>query len=331
MSPPASPAPDAVRIPPPGPGSTYCTIYHREAGFVALAEAELRALVGGAAAEPGIWLSPEPVPWARCAFGRAGGRQLASGATIDALEAEIRALGLAAPRFRVALRRIPKSVVGATTARTRVADSIAGDVSVDAPDLGLLLVASASGYRLLVEDSLEPGEADWQRVRHKPRNYLVALPVRIAQAMLHLTARPGDSVHDPFCGTGTIPLLAAFAGHRASGGDISAECVARAAENAAHFGRDVALACVDARESRQTADCVVSNLPYGLYSHFAPDARTDVLRHLARLAPRVTLVTSERIEGELRAAGYAIDQVIPVESERFERIVYVTRSCSCAP
>src|SRR5205814_128520 len=125
-------------------------------------------------------------------------------------------------------------------------------------------------------------------------NYLVAVPVRLAKAMLNLTVRPGDTVLDPFCGTGTIPLLAAWAGHRAFGSDVSAACVAHAAENLAHFGRQATLACVDAREAQQAADCIVSNLPYGLYSHLAAGALRAILQNLGRLAPRATLVTSER-------------------------------------
>ncbi len=326
MPTPIVPAASAVRIPAAGPSSVYCTIYHREAGFVALAEAELRALGGGAAAEPGIWISREPIAWARCGYGRAGGRQLAFAPTLEALAEQLLSLGLVAPRFRITSRGIPKSVHGSTAAKARVADCITGDVSVDNPQLCLLVIVSAFGYRVLVDAGAEPGDADWLGVSHKPHNYLVALPARIAKAMINLTVHAGDSVYDPCCGTGTIPLLAAWAGHRAYGSDISAACVRHAGENAAHFGRDVTLTCVDARESQQTSDCIVSNLPYGVYSHFAPQARREILRRLGRLAPRVTLVTSERIEDDLREEGYEVTAVIAVESERFERLVYVTRA-----
>jgi tRNA G10 N-methylase Trm11 len=221
---------------------------------------------------------------------------------------------------------VPRRQPGTTAAKTRVADCIEGAVSVADPVLRLLVVVSPLGYRVLAEAEAEAGEADWLRVGHKPHNYLVALPVRIAQAMLNLTARPGDTVLDPCCGTGTIPLLAAFAGHRAHGSDISAACVARAGENLRHFGLAATLACADAREITQAADCIVANLPYGVYSHLAPEAMRAVLANLARLAPRVTLVTSDAIAGDLVALGYEIEQVIPVEEERFKRVVYVTRA-----
>lgn len=316
-----------VQVPAAGPASLYCTLYHRDPGFTELAEAELRALGGGGhAPEPGVWISTVPIRWARCGYATAGGRQLASSATLDALEGELRALRLVAPRFSVEARRLPRGQPGSMAAKARVGDCIAGSVSQGEPQLRLLLVVSPVGYRVLVDTDAEEGDAGWLAVSHKPHNYLVALPVRIAKAMLNLTARPGDTVLDPFCGTGTIPLLAAWAGHRSYGSDVSASCIARAGENLAHFGREATLVRADARVVRQAADCIVSNLPYGMYSHLAPDAMHAILRNLGRLSPRVTLVTSARIEDDLRAAGYEIDQVIPVEPERFARLVYVTRA-----
>jgi predicted RNA methylase len=315
-----------VQVPATGPASIYCTLYHRDAGFTELAEAELRALGGGYSPEPGIWLSAVPIRWATCGYTCVGGRQLAFAATLDALEEEVLALRLVAPRFSIATRRVPRRREGSTAAKTRVGDCIDGAVSVDDPQLRLLLVVSSLGYRVLVHTDANPGDADWLGARHKPHNYVGALPVRIAKAMLNLTVRPGDTVLDPFCGTGTIPLLAAWAGHRAYGSDISAACVARAGENLTHFGREATLVCADARVAQQTADCIVSNLPYGVYCHLAPEALPAVLRNLARLSPRVTLATSERIDDDLRAEGYEIVRVIPVESERFERFVYVTRA-----
>lgn len=323
---PTVPQPAQVQVPAPGPGAVYCTLYQRDRAFTALAEAELRALGGGYTPEPGIWLSTVPIRWAACGYARAGGRQLAAAATLDALEAALRALRLAAPRFDIEVRRVPRKVKGSTAAKARVGECIAGDVSVADPLLRLLLIASPAGYRVLVDTGAAPREAGWLEARHKPHNYLVALPVRIAKAMLNLTARSGDAVLDPFCGTGTIPLLAALAGHRAYGSDISAACVERAAANLAWFGCAATLACADARAVQQTADCIVTNLPYGEYCHLAPETLRAILRNLARLAPSITLATSERIEEDLRAVGYRIDQVIPVESDRFERLVYVTRA-----
>lgn len=312
-------------VPAAGPASTYCTLYHRNPGLTDLAEAELRALGGGHAAEPGVWLSSRPIRWASCGFGNGGGRQLAFATTLEALEESVQALGLASRTFRIGVRCVPRSQKGSMAAKTCIGQCIRGLVSVADPQLRLLLVVSSQGYRLLLETEAEPGEAAWLEAIHKPHNYVVSLPVRIAKAMLNLTLRPGDTLLDAFCGAGTIPLLAAWAGHRAYGSDISAACVSRAAANLAHFRREATLVCVDALETQQPADCVVSNLPYGIYSHLAPDTLRAVLRNLARLAPRVTLVASDPIDEDLIAEGYTIEQVIRVEPERFERLIYLTR------
>lgn len=321
---PLGPTTPPLHIPPADASSVYCTLYHRDDGFTELAEAELHALGGGHSAEPGVWLSPRPIAWNACGYGIAGGRQLAAAETLDELERRLRALQIVAPRFCLTTRRIPKSRKGATPAKILVGNCITGNFFTDAPDLRLLLVVSATGYRVLVDDA--PGEPEWLRARHKPHNYMVALPVRMAQAMLNLTLRPGDTVYDPFCGSGTIPLLAAWAGHRAFGSDIGAACVSNARENIAHFGQHATLSIADAARTTTTADCIVSNLPYGLLSHFAPDAKAATLRHLATLAPRQTLVTSERIEDDLTAAGYRVTRIIAVESSRFERFVYLTQA-----
>jgi SAM-dependent methyltransferase len=267
-----------------------------------------------------------PIRWAATGYGNGGGRQLACAATLDALEASVRALDLASPTFRIAVRCIPRSQPGSMVAKTRLGRCIRGLVSYDDPQLRLLLVVSSQGYRLLLEQSVAPDEAAWLGAAHKKHNYVASLPVRIAKAVLNCTLRPGDTMLDAFCGTGTLPLLAAWAGHRAFGSDLSAASVSRAAANLAQFGREATLTCVDALVVDQPTDCIVSNLPYGIYCHLAPDTLRAILRNLGRLAPRVTLVAADPIDDALLAAGYAIEEVIRVEPERFERLVYVTRS-----
>jgi hypothetical protein len=260
----------------------YCTLYHRDTGFAALAEAELRARGDGYSPEPGLWLSPRPIRWAACGYGRAGGQELAFAATLDELAEQLRALRIVAPRFCIETRTIPRRRKGSTAARRRLADCIDGDVSVKEPQLRLLLIVSPLGHRLLVDAEVEPGEADWLAVGHKPHNSMVALPVRIAKAMLNLTARAGDTVLDPFCGSGTIPLLAAWAGHETFASDISFACVARTRRNLAHFGQRATVVRADARNLQQTADCIVSNLPYGVYCHLGPEGLRESLVNLTR-------------------------------------------------
>lgn len=114
----------------------------------------------------------------------------------------------------------------------------------------------------------------------------------------------------PSCGsTGTIPLLAAWAGHGAFGSDLSASFVTDAAENLAHFGREATLACVDAREATQAADCIVTNVPHSVYSHLAAAALPAILRNLGRLAPRLTLVATTGAP-PAECYDFSVDEII---------------------
>lgn len=314
---------ETVYVPAATADSIYCTLFRRNPGFEELAEAELQTVAGGHSPEPGVWLSSKPVLWAETAFGMDGGRQLAAAATLDDLRDQLLALKLRAENVAIALRRIPRKVKGAREAKKVIADCIDADVDYDNADLRLLLILTHQGYRVVLPTG--GGDGGWVDTSHKPHNYLVALPVRMAKAMLNLTVRPGDTVLDPFCGSGTIPLLAAWAGHTAYGSDISRESVRNARENIAHFGRHATLVTADARTTRQTADSIVSNLPYGLYSHLPEGGLEEAFANLKSLASRATFVSSERLDEPLLEAGYTISHRFSVEAARFERFIYVTK------
>lgn len=307
------------------PAAVHCTLYHRNPGFIEIAEAELRTLGGGFAPESGIWLSDVPIAWATCGYAKAAGRQLAAAKTLEGLESDIRALNLSVATFNVETVSLPRRRSGSTDAKVRISDCIDGDVSMDEPQVRFLLVISPLGYRLLLRSDTAPNAASWLEASHKPHNSMVGTPVRMAQALLNLTMRSGDTMLDPFCGSGTFPLLAAWAGHQAFGSDISSASVDRARENVGHFGLEATLTCEDARTTQQVAHCIVSNLPYGVYCHLQPGAMREILGNLGRLSPRLTFVTSERIDDLLDEAGYEILQRILVEPNRFRRLVYVTR------
>lgn len=306
-----------------GSEPVYCTLYRRTPGFVALAEAELGTLAGGLAAEEGVWLSSGPIPWGQTGYATGGGRQLAAARDLDSLRDQLLARNIVAPRIRIEERRIPRRIKGVHAAKVVIANCIDGGMDYDDPQLRLILVISDNGYRVLVEE--DGGDRDWLGSAHKPYNFAVALPVRMAKAALNLTVCAGDTVLDPFCGSGTLVLLAAWAGHTAFGSDISAKGLTRAARNIAHFGQSVTLTVAKAQATDQRADCIVANLPYGLYCHLGPGALDDVLANLRRLAPRVTLISSGRLDEPLRAHGYVLSRVLKAGTPRFERYIHVTR------
>lgn len=313
---------------PPTPPPVYCTLVRRAPGLEDLIAAELAHMHGATLAEPGVYLTDAPVPWAETAFGVAGGRQLAAAPTLEGLTAQLRALQLTPTSFGIVAFRIPQKAKGSLAAKAAVADSIDGDrVDPASTALPLGLLLSPSGFRVFVRDD-DGGDASWLRAEQRPHNLPISLGVRLAKAMLNLSVvGPGRVVvFDPFAGSGTIPLIAALSGHTAIGSDIAYRTIQLARGNAAALGVTAALSKQDARTSVQQADCIVTNLPYGTFSHLPENGIDDVLANLKRLATRVTLVTNEDLRGALLAHGYTLDAVIDVEPERFKRFVFLARA-----
>ncbi len=300
----------------------FCTLYTRKHGLTELAEAELGHLSAGHSPEVGIWLSESPIAWAQTGFGKGGGRLIASGETLEAFEADLLAQALSPERMGITVWRVPRAIKGGQRAKRLVADCIDSGVDFADPTLRLGLVVSRAGFHLFEEG--EAGDAAWFGARDKPQNLPVGLSTRVARSMLNLTVAPGESVLDPFCGSGTIPLVAALSGHPAAGSDISWQIIEKAKENVAHFGQAVSLCREDARTQEGRADAVVTNLPYGIRCELAPGALHEVLRRMKASAPRVTLITPQPLREVLAEEGFELRQVVTLGDSRFDRFIYLT-------
>lgn len=75
--------------------------------------------------------------------------------------------------------------------------------------------------------------------------------------------REGQTVYDPFCGTGSIPIEAALMGMRAICSDISEKMAASASENLRAHGIDCKAHQSDFFGTNETVDAIVTDLPYG--------------------------------------------------------------------
>lgn len=117
--------------------------------------------------------------------------------------------------------------------------------------------------------------------------------------------QPGQTVLDPFCGAGTLLVLAGemAAPGRLVGVDAQARWLALAAENARLRDVPISLLRADARRlpiRSGTADRVVANLPFGkrVGSHRVnEDLYPAALRELARVLPgggRAVLLTDDK-------------------------------------
>jgi putative N6-adenine-specific DNA methylase len=116
------------------------------------------------------------------------------------------------------------------------------------------------------------GRLHRESLRRRPwglRLHWAAVNPVIAYGMVRLgEPRPGERVHDPFCGSGTIPIEGALVEPEArwSGSDWDGSALFMTAENARAAGVELSLARGDAMRlpfARDSVDLVLGNLPFG--------------------------------------------------------------------
>jgi tRNA (guanine10-N2)-dimethyltransferase len=105
-----------------------------------------------------------------------------------------------------------------------------------------------------------------RRPKKRPFFHPSAMPAKLARCMVNL-AKPklGELVFDPFCGTGSILIEAAFIGCRVLGLDIQRRMARGALKNMRHFNvKPEGIIVADAKTPPITkVGCVVADPPYG--------------------------------------------------------------------
>ncbi len=104
--------------------------------------------------------------------------------------------------------------------------------------------------------------------RRKVFFHAAAMPAKLARCMVNLAqAGRGDTVLDPFCGTGTFLVEAGFMGCRVLGFDVKRYMVKGTLRNISlHEVELEGLAVADARSiplADESVDCIVTDPPYG--------------------------------------------------------------------
>ncbi len=111
------------------------------------------------------------------------------------------------------------------------------DIDLTSPDLTVRVLLSEKVHLFISEYDIDRKEFDLRKVAERPFFSPISLHPRYARALINLTeAKRGDTVLDPFCGTGGIVLEAALMGMRAIGSDIDPEMVNGCRRNLEHFG-----------------------------------------------------------------------------------------------
>jgi tRNA (guanine6-N2)-methyltransferase len=206
-------------------------------------------------------------------------------------------------------------------------------------------LAAASGWTYLSRSGGEPARGELSLRVHVVESE-ATLAVRIARVPLHRRAyrvasrpgalhpplaralallaglRPGLTLADPFCGTGTIPIEAKLAcpDLHASGSDLDPEAVEAARRNAEAAGVDLELAVRDASDLR-VADRVATNPPWESAVRMAGSGtlpldgveRAVVLAPPERTLDRVALESRVRVSGAIAVINVVADEPIDAD------------------
>jgi tRNA (guanine10-N2)-dimethyltransferase len=152
-----------------------------------------------------------------------------------------------------------------------IASQITNNRSVDLenPDIAIRLVICDDRWfvgRKLCDISRSTFEN--RRVHHRPFFSPISLHPKLARALVNLShVKKGDSLLDPFCGTGGFLIEAGLIGLKGFGNDVEAKMIDGCRESLQHFGIDGFKLMVGDVEDLvgliSDIDAIVTDMPYG--------------------------------------------------------------------
>ena len=291
--------------------------------LTALVAAECIALTGSAPNTHGIAISEHRVDVCRGAYLKSCSEVLFETASLTELRADIRSAGLHAEEFRVSIVKKPRSLkVNSMELARDIGSDIGGDANLNNPQVTFLVVLTAEKIwfgRLL-------SESDNMWLAHNQRPYVTSssLPARLARVLVNLVARPGDSLLDPCCGTGTIVMSAAHSGIRAIGYDTNLRMIGATTKNLQHFGLTADVTLGDARQVQGQFDAIATDLPYGINLIKDNSRDTEILANLRTCAPKAAFIDLRDLSKPLNDLGYQIEAVLPVPKLSIVRRIFIT-------
>jgi predicted RNA methylase len=290
-----------------------------------LIAAECEHLTGGRPDPEGVAVCRTVEHIHRAAYVRTGLRRIAQAATFADLLDVLRQTPLDLDDFRVdALYLSGRFPMSQQEAVVTAANTIHCRANLATPRHRLLLVAQRETF--WIGEILAEATQSYVPHLRKPCHVSISLEARIARALVNLVVPPAGTLIDPCCGTGSILLEAVSLGLTAYGADRNPKMAHMAQRNLLHFGYPPRVVCADARMWSQTADALVTDLPYGRQLESAEEDLPDILAQGACLAPLAVYVAGSDIASQLTAAGYdGVEVLRLVKPNGFTRYVHRAR------
>jgi tRNA (guanine10-N2)-dimethyltransferase len=193
-----------------------------------------------------------------------------SGPTLPELSLLLRDLSLSTDRpFAARVKRMAGSEVREPVPAIErlVGTLIEGPVSLNNPEVEFRLILSGDRIYLgRVLSRIDRGAYDRRRPSNRPFFHPGVMLPRTARAMVNLSlVRPGETLYDPFCGTGGLLAEAALIGASPLGSDADLVML----EGCRRNFPTIPLFLADARAiplRTGSVDAIVTDLPYGTSS-----------------------------------------------------------------
>lgn len=151
-----------------------------------------------------------------------------------------------------------------------VADNVVSENTVDlsSPDIQIRVIISNRCHLGMSLARIDRGAFESRKVQFRPYFSPVSLHPRLARALVNLSrVRKGQSLLDPFCGTGGILIEAGLIGAKPIGSDIDKRMVEGCQKNLSSLNiEDAELVCSDIREVENNikqVDAIATDPPYG--------------------------------------------------------------------
>ena len=183
-----------------------------------------------------------------------------------------KSFGLSAIDCRLPLQRMGLSIKKKVKHKNAKSLRLVADVKGQIPtgtilkekliDREFLFIKIPSGYVLARTTDIQPISAfaarDYAKPQRDARNGM--LPIKLAMMMLNIASKGKKiTIHDPFCGTGTVVTEGIRLGLTGSGADISAGMVTASKKNTEHIGATASYIQKDATEKSQPlCDAIVT-------------------------------------------------------------------------
>lgn len=292
-----------------------------------LVAAECENLTGGRPGDQGVATCQTLDGVPRSAYILSGIRCIAQGESLAELSRNATGLSLRSDRFQIEVLCLsPCLKISKQEAILALANSIDGSPDLDNPRHRFKVVVQGDG--LWFGEVLTGSQHTYRIHDAKPYRTTNSLPSRLARALVNLVSPPASSILDPFCGTGSILLEACAMGMTAYGVDINPKMAGMTLRNLAHYGYQAEVERGDAMDYRQTAEAIVTDLPYGRTMKVVGwQSLLAILQHAVHLAPLAVYLAEQDISALLLKAGYANVEVFCVSKRAgMKRYVHRARS-----